>query len=69
MSLKKLNIMNQFKKLMLFRPLILVIQSKTKYNTKITKIETKTNDHDHAKYISTHEINKLTLDNFTARLV
>ena len=27
-----------------------------------------TNDHDHAKYITTQELNKLIADNFTARL-
>ena len=28
----------------------------------------KKNDQDHAKYITTQEVNKLTSDNFTARL-
>ena len=41
---------------------------KTDYNTKINKIENEINDHDHAKYITTQEFNKLTADNFTARL-
>ena len=40
---------------------------KTDYNTKINEIENKTKDHDHVKYITTQEFNKLTLDNFTAR--
>ena len=40
--------MNNFKKLMLFRLLILVIQSKkTDYNTKLGEIEKKILDHDH----------------------
>ena len=32
------------------------------------KYENKVNDYDHAKYITTEEFNKLTADNFTARL-
>ena len=32
---------------------------KTDYNTKINKIEKKITDHDHAKYITTQEFNKL----------
>ena len=32
------------------------------------KYENKINDYDHAKYITTEEFNKLTADNFTARL-
>ena len=47
----KKNIMNQLKKLMLFRLLILAIQiKKTEYNTEINYIEKKINDHDHHKY-------------------
>ena len=39
------------------------------YNTKISEIENKiTTDHDRDKYITTQEFNKLTSDNFTARL-
>ena len=42
---------------------------KTDYNTKISEIENKiTTDHDHDKYITTQEFNKLRLENFTARL-
>ena len=37
-------------------------------NTKISEIENKANDHDHAKYITTQEFNKLSADNFIARL-
>ena len=40
---------------------------KTYYNTKITGIGNKTNDHDHAKDITTQEFNKFPLDNFTTR--
>ena len=59
--LKRLNVINQFKKLILLRLLILVIQSKTNYNTKINEIE---NDHDDSKYITTQQFNKLTSENF-----
>ena len=41
---------------------------KNDYNTKINEIEKKTTDHDHTKYITTQEFNKLTSDNFAARL-
>ena len=42
---------------------------KTYYNTKIIGIENKiTNDLDHDKYITTQEFNKLTAEDFTARL-
>ena len=49
---------------------MLIIQSKkTNYNTKISKIENKiTTDHDHDKYITTQEFDKVTSENFTARL-
>ena len=39
------------------------------YNTKISEIGNKiTTDHDHDKYITTQEFNRLTSENFTARL-
>ena len=42
---------------------------KADYNTKISEIENKiTTDHDHDKYITTQEFNRLTSENFTARL-
>ena len=45
------------------------VVKKTEYNTKISEIENKiATDHDHDKYITTQEFNKLTLKNFTARL-
>ena len=48
---------------------MLVIQfKKTDYNTKINEIEKKTIDHNHDKYITTPEFNKLTAKNFAARL-
>ena len=49
--------------------LVLVIQlQKTDYNTKVTEIENKLNNHNHDKYIDTQEFNKLTADVFNARL-
>ena len=42
--------------------------SKKDYNTKITEIENKLNNHNHEKYIDTQEFNKLTADVFNARL-
>ena len=42
---------------------------KTDYNTKINEIEKKIiTDHSHEKYITTPEFNKLTTENFKARL-
>ena len=42
---------------------------KTEYNTKISEIENLiTTNHDRDRYITTHEFNKLTLENFTTRL-
>ena len=38
------------------------------YNTKIDEIEKKKIDHDHEKYVTTQEANKLTAENFAARL-
>ena len=38
------------------------------YNTKISEIEKKITDHNHDKYITTPEFNKLTAENFAARL-
>ena len=41
---------------------------KTDYNTKISEIENKVNDHNHDKYITTLEFNALAADVFNARL-
>ena len=41
---------------------------KTDYNTKISEIENKVNDHNHDKYITTQEFNTLAADAFKARL-
>ena len=47
--------------------LMLVIQSKkTEYDTKVSEIEKKVTDHDHDKYITTSEFNKLTAEHFAA---
>ena len=52
-------------KYLIFRNLV----KKTAYNTTVSEIENKiTTDHDHAKYNTTQEFNKLTAENFTARL-
>ena len=41
---------------------------KTDYDTKLDEIEQKIVDHDHCKYITTQEFNKLASENFAARL-
>ena len=41
---------------------------KTDYNTKITDVENKLNNHNHDKYITTLEFNTLAADVFIARL-
>ena len=41
---------------------------KTDYNTEISEIENKVNDHNHGKYITTPEFNTLTARVFNARL-
>ena len=51
------------------RYLALVIQLiKTDYNTKITNIENKLNNHNRDNYIDTSEFNKLTADVFNERI-
>ena len=61
--------MNSLKKLIILILLILVIQfKKIDYNTKLIEIEENITDHDHNKYITTQEFNKLTSKNFAARL-
>ena len=42
--------------------------TKTEYNTKISEIEKKVSDHNHDKCITTSEFNKVTTENFKARL-
>ena len=45
-----------------------LVQKKTDYNTKVNEIEKIITDHDHDKYITSPEFNKLTAENFAARL-
>ena len=47
---------------------LVTLLKKTDYNTKITEIENKLNNHNHDKYIDTSELNKLAADVFDARL-
>ena len=49
-------------------PSVSNLVKKTDYNTKITDIENKLNNHNHDKYIDTSEFNKLAADVFNARL-
>ena len=42
--------------------------NKTDYNNEITEIEKKLTDHNHGKYITTPEFNKLAADVFNVRL-
>ena len=44
------------------------LKKKTEYNTKITDIENKLNNHNHDKYVATSEFNTLAADVFNARL-
>ena len=48
--------------------MLVIWLKKTYYNTKVTEIETKLNNHNHDKYITTPEFNKLAADVFNARL-
>ena len=41
---------------------------KTDYNTKRNEVEKKASDHNHDKYITTPELNRLTTENFKARV-
>ena len=49
-------------------PSISNLVKKSDYNTKINEIEKKIIDHSHNKYITTSAFNKLTAENFPARL-
>ena len=49
-------------------PSVSSLVKKTNYNTKITEIKNKLNNHDHDKYITTPEFNTLAADVFNARL-
>ena len=49
-------------------PDVISLVKKTEYNTKVTEIENKLNDHNHDKHIDTPEFNKLAADVFNAKL-
>ena len=49
-------------------PSVSNLVKKTDYDTKVNEIEKKITDHSHDKYITTPELNKLTGENFAARL-
>ena len=49
-------------------PNISSLVKKTDYTTKITEIENRLIDHNRGKYITTPEFNRLTAENFAARL-
>ena len=49
-------------------PSVSSLVKKTDYDTKITEIENKLNNHNHDKYITTPEFNTLAKDVFNARL-
>ena len=48
-------------------PNVSSLVTKTDYNKTINEMEKKITDHDHDRYITTPEFNKLTSENFTAR--
>ena len=48
--------------------MLLALLKKTDYDTKVTEIENKFNNHNHDKHIDTQEFNKLAADVFNARL-
>ena len=49
-------------------PSVSNLVKKTDYNTKITEVENKLNNHKHDKYIDTSEFNNLAADVFNARI-
>ena len=48
--------------------MLVVWLKKADYQAKFTEIENKLTDHNNDKYITTSEFNKLTVENFSARL-
>ena len=48
--------------------MLAILLKKTDYDTKVNEIENKITDHNHDKYITTPVFNKLTAENFAARL-
>ena len=49
-------------------PTVSNLVKKTDYNTKINEMENKITNHDHDEYSTTPEFDKLTAENFAARL-
>ena len=49
-------------------PSISTLVKKADYDTKISELQKKLTDHKHGKYIATPKFNKLTAENFSARL-
>ena len=49
-------------------PSVSNLVKKADYNTKVTEIENKLNNHNHDKYIDTQEFNELTADVVNARI-
>ena len=49
-------------------PSVSILVKKTEYDTKISELEKKLTNHKHDKYITTSEFNKLTAENFAAKL-
>ena len=49
-------------------PSVSNLVKKTDYKTKVTELENKLNNHNHGKYITTPEFNKLAAEVFNARL-
>ena len=47
---------------------LVISLKKADYNTKVTEIENKLNNHNHVKYIDTSEFNKLAVDVFSVRI-
>ena len=48
--------------------MLAIYSKKTDYDTKVNEIEKKITNHKHDKYITSPEFNKLTGENFAARL-
>ena len=48
--------------------LVVWLKKKTDYDKKISELEKKITDHNHDKYITTPEFNKLNAENFAAKL-
>ena len=49
-------------------PNVIILVKKADYDAKLLDIERKVNYHDHDNYITTSEFNKVTTENFAARL-